>query len=267
MDSKYLAFDIEIAKALPEGETDWNEHRPLGITCAAAISDDQTFLWHANDQGEFRPQMAPHQVRRMLGRLMALVEGGYTILTWNGLGFDFDVLAEESQMFDKCRELALNHVDMMFHFFCEKGYPVGLDAAAKGMGLPGKPKGMDGAQAPALWEQGEYHKVLHYVSQDVKNTLDLALAVEKAGQLNWTARSGRPNSWACSEWITVKEAMGLPEPDTSWMTDPWPRSKFYDWLTTEKKTPSLFDLDAPLELKTPAAHGEHDAVIVRKTNK
>ena len=42
-------------------------------------------------------------------------------------------------MHDLCSRVALNHIDLMFHFFCEKGYPLGLDAAAKGMGLPGKP--------------------------------------------------------------------------------------------------------------------------------
>ena len=29
--------------------------------------------------------------------LATQVENGYTIVTWNGLGFDFDILAEESQ--------------------------------------------------------------------------------------------------------------------------------------------------------------------------
>jgi hypothetical protein len=56
----------------------------------------------------------------------------FTILTWNGLSFDFDILAEESGMFNECKDLALNHVDMMFHFFASKGFPLGLDAASKG---------------------------------------------------------------------------------------------------------------------------------------
>ena len=37
---KYLAFDIEIAKPLPEGIDDWKSVRPLGISCAATHSDD-----------------------------------------------------------------------------------------------------------------------------------------------------------------------------------------------------------------------------------
>lgn len=237
--TKYLAFDIEIAKEIPEGETDWKAHRPLGITCAAAASSDGgLWNWHANDGGKFLPQMTKDQALMMVFRLDTLVRSGYTLLTWNGLGFDFSVLAEESQAMGSCRELALGHVDMMFAFFCSKGFPLGLETAAKGMSLLGKPEGMTGAKAPKLWANGEYHRVLDYVSWDVKNTLALAQAVEESGRLDWTARSGRPNSWYCDRWLTVKEAMALPEPGTSWMSDPWPRSKFYGWTGHEPESAS-----------------------------
>ena len=42
---KYLAFDIEIAKDLPEGEPDWKQHRPLGITCAATFAAGERSAW------------------------------------------------------------------------------------------------------------------------------------------------------------------------------------------------------------------------------
>lgn len=227
---KYLAFDIEIAKEIPEGEIDWKAHRPLGITCAAAASSNgDLWNWWANDNGKFAPLMTAEQCRQMLADLGRLTDDGYTLLTWNGLGFDFDILAEESGEFQACKRLAMEHVDMMFHFFCVKGFPLGLDAASKGQGLPGKPEGMSGAKAPDLWIKGEYHKVLDYVSWDVKNTLAVATVVETSGRLNWTAQSGRPNTWECNKWLTVREAMELPEPDTSWMTNPWSRSKFYGW--------------------------------------
>lgn len=229
--TKYLSFDIEIARQIPEGENDWKAHRPLGITSAAAASSDGgLWNWYAQERGRFTPRMTVEACQILVIDLCRMVEGGYTILTWNGLGFDFDILAEESvEMFDMCKELALNHIDMMFHFFCEQGYPLGLDAAAKGMGLPGKPEGMTGAKAPELWAAGEYHRVLDYVSWDCKNTLMLAQAVEDAGRLNWTSRAGNPNTWYCNKWLTVNESLALPEPDNAWMSDPWPRSKFYGW--------------------------------------
>ena len=228
---KYLAFDIEIAKEIPEGEKDWKAHRPLGITCAAAASSDGgLWNWYAHDaMGKFTDKMMKSQCYQMVEDLQWLSDDYETIITWNGLSFDFDILAEESGHHKMCKELALNHVDMMFHFFASKGYPLGLDAAAKGMGLPGKPEGMTGAIAPQLWAEGQYHKVLDYVSWDVKNTLALAQAVDESGCLDWTSRSGRSNSWPIAGWLTAKEAMVLPEPDTSWMSDPWPRSKLTGW--------------------------------------
>ncbi len=117
---KYLAFDIEIAKTLPDEETDWKAHRPLGITCAAAISSDgRQWLWWANKVGEFQPTMSNSQTLGIVFTLWDIVKEGYTILTWNGLGFDFDILLEESGAIE-CKKLALNHIDMMFHFFLFK---------------------------------------------------------------------------------------------------------------------------------------------------
>jgi hypothetical protein len=210
---------------------DWKRFRPLGITCAAAASPDGgLWNWHAQSkEGAFAPSMLKEQCQHIVKMLLALSADRYTLLTWNGLGFDFDILAEESGMYKECKALALNQIDMMFHFLCSNGFPLGLDAAAKGMGLPGKPKGMTGAKAPELWANGEYHRVLDYVSWDVKNTLAVAEAVDNAGRLNWTSRSGWPNTWDCPRWLTVKEAVDLPEPDTSWMDYPWPRSKFFGW--------------------------------------
>ncbi len=210
---------------------DWKRFCLLGITCAAAASSDGgLWNWYAHDAaGKFTDKMSRSQCHQLVDDLQWLSDD-YEILTWNGLGFDFDILNQEARhQQGYCKELALNHIDMMLHFFASKGYPLGLDAAAKGMNLPGKPEGMTGAKAPELWASGEYHKVLDYVSWDVKNTLAVAEAVEATGRLDWTARSGRPNSWLCSKWLTAKEAMALPEPDVSWMSDPWPRSKFYGW--------------------------------------
>ena len=44
MKRKYLACDIETAKALPEETSDWKSCRPLGIACAATILADSNEL-------------------------------------------------------------------------------------------------------------------------------------------------------------------------------------------------------------------------------
>ena len=102
--------------------------------------------------------MNQEQAGELVQYLATQVENGYTIATWNGLSFDFDILAEESGMLAECRNLAVDHVDMMFHVLCRLGFGVGLDAAAKGMGIAGKPEGMSGAMAP-VWAAGNRETV------------------------------------------------------------------------------------------------------------
>jgi hypothetical protein len=237
MTRKWLTFDLEIAALIQEDETDWKQYRPLGITCVG--------LAYTNDKGDIRalslcgeesgndtplPRMTQADCQEIVRRLQRAIEKGYTILTWNGLSFDFDVLAEESGMFGECVELAMNHVDAMLHVHCIKGYPIGLDAVAKGLGLTGKTEGVSGAKAPHLWAQGEYETVLQYVEQDVRTTLEVALEVERRRGLTWISKSGRRNALPLQKWLTVAEALQLPEPNTSWMSDPLPRAKFTSWM-------------------------------------
>ncbi|MEW6716406.1 MAG: ribonuclease H-like domain-containing protein [Chloroflexota bacterium] len=231
----YLAFDIEIVKPLPEGQDDWKMFRPLGISCAATLTQSgELRLWHGKtSQGTITERMNPIELTELVFYLEEGVRNGSTILTWNGLGFDFDILAEESGLHERCKALALDHVDMMFHVFCLQGFSVGLERAALGMGLAGKHMGMRGDIIPSLWSQGYYQQVLDYVAQDVRITLDLAKAVDKERGLQWKNRRGLPQYVPLREgWLKVREAMSLPLPDTSRMRHPWPRSKFTNWLVS-----------------------------------
>ena len=233
---KYLAFDIETVKEFPDG-ADWRDHRPLGIGCAAACSFDipEPLVWHDGVPGgdEIANRMSRDSLAALVLSLSELAGQGYTLLTWNGTGFDFDVLAEESGLPEECRQLALSHVDMMFHLFCAKGYPLALKTASKGMGLPGKTEGMDGGAAVRMWANpGAREQVVDYCAQDVRATLELALACESAGRLDWTSRKGNPMRLSLPEgWLRVRESLRIPEPDNSWMTNPLERSSFTGWLS------------------------------------
>ena len=233
-DRKYLAFDLEIAKEIPEGG-DWRANSPLGISCAATLASDTSELvtWHGETpNSDPSGRMSREEVGTMVKALMAMVDAGYTLVTWNGLAFDFPVLAEESGLDSECQGLAANHVDMMFHLFCVKGYRLSLNAAAKGMGLAGKTPGMTGADAPKLWAEGKYRQVLDYLAQDVRTTLDLTLVCEQRRALLWTSQRGNPMELGLPRgWLTVQGAVKLPEPDTSWMTNPPRRGEFTAWLS------------------------------------
>lgn len=228
----YIAFDLEIYKIVPGDFNDWRSHRPLGISCAATCSASGVQIWYGKDPaGGYADFMSRAEAAELVEYLLTAVQSGATLLTWNGLNFDFDLLAEESDQWKACQELALNHVDMMFQVVCAKGYPLGLDKAAKGMGLPGKTAGMSGDQAPVLWQAGRRAEVLEYVSQDVQTTLDLALQVEQARQLRWISNSGRPQVLPLPRgWLRVREAMQLPEPDNAWMRNPLRREDFVAWM-------------------------------------
>lgn len=249
---KYLAFDIEIIKEIPEGE-DWKKHRPLGISCAATLrsGDISPVRWYS--QGGYTQGKPMKQVDLL--KLVDYMEDqralGFIPLTWNGLGFDFDVLAEESGDSETSADLAFNHIDMMFHFLCVKGYPLGLNTAAEGLGLSGKTEGMKGDLAPPMWtgdnerlaemgrpdlarmdDLGKRALILDYVSQDVVTTLEVAETVDKRKHLPWTSMKGRANSAAFPDgWLTVKQAKELPEPDTNWMTNPLKREDLLEWLS------------------------------------
>lgn len=237
----YVAFDIEIATDIPEDCEDWDSLGPLGITCAAALdSDGGLETWAGKPRGSrappgsYAPKMSKGECALLARHLARRMEQGYVPLTINGLGFDLRQLARESAEYALCAQLALSQVDIFFAMFCEKGFGVGMQAMAEGMGLAGKPEGMDGSQAPGLWRAGQFDKVLDYVRQDVRVTAQIYEAITRTGRLEWTSKKGRRNRWDCGPVIrTVREALQLPEPDTSWMDAPWPRERFYGWTRQE----------------------------------
>lgn len=250
---RYVAFDLEIAKEIPETAKDWMDARPLGISCAATLdSEGNLVLWHSSmfmglDEDEpYAPQMSVPYCRFLTCYLLGMRSLGFRVLTWNGLGFDFNILAEECADLQCERhliDLALDHTDLAFAMFCEKGFMIGLDLAAKGMGLLGKIEGMHGSLAPQLWKQGRkaQEEVLRYVAQDVRTTAELCQCIEERKNLRWVSPSSRrPSHWRLSgdRIPTVREALNLPAPDTSWMSNPWPRSKFYSWTETKESIPN-----------------------------
>ncbi len=232
--TRYVSFDIETAKILPDDATEILAYRPLGISCAAACMSDskKTVTWYGRTPGgDPAPQMSKAETRAMVDDLVAYVGDGYTLVTWNGAGFDFDVLAEESGKRAECIELAFNQVDMLFHAVCVLGHPVSLQKAAEGMEIPGKLAEMSGAEAPAAWAGGRYKEVLAYVQQDAVATAELAELCEERKKMAWITRRGQKRQMPLEQgWLSVRDAGALPFPDTSWMSDPPTRERFTGWM-------------------------------------
>jgi hypothetical protein len=236
---KLLAFDVEGSKPILDIKR-WRHERPIGISCGATLtSENDMHRWHGGEQpdGRLPMQMPTDKCRELAQYLLDMHASGYTILTWNGLDFDFDILREECH--DKALEkgiakLALNHTDILFAIFSETGSMVKLDNAAKGMGIPGKPEGISGEDAPKLWRQSRemQEKVLNYNAQDVRLTMAVHNAICEKGYLEWITKSGRLKLWklTSNSIPTVAVALTGPEPDASWMAEPVTRLDFCEWM-------------------------------------
>jgi len=238
---KFAAFDLEIAKEMPDGPVNLIDYAPLGITCAAiAFSDAKDpVIW----QGI--PRLANLDTVSIVRELQRLTSAGYTIVTWNGCHFDFQVLAQESGLLRECGELALNHVDLMLMVTFQKGYFLSFDKALKGAGLEGKVKtvalsnggkmnDMDGSKAPVLWASGEYEAVLTYLKADVIQLIKLTDNIQRTKAIRWMSNTGKPQSVTITKMLTVNECFLLPEPDTSWMKNPPARKSFISWIPNSR---------------------------------
>jgi hypothetical protein len=232
-------------------QSSWEAWRPLGISCAATLtSDGERKTWATPvSTGGYALRMTPQDVRAMADYLWDAQQNEYPIVTWNGLQFDFDVLAEECQDIDykhKCAQMALEHIDPMWQFFCQMGYPVGLNKVAKGLGLEGKTEGMSGALAPVYWREGPEKQefVLEYVIQDVLATAQVYQEIVNRQKVHWITSKGIPSR---SPWrpvmrgqrlLTCIECLDLKVPDTSWQKQDrkfktLTREGFYAWTEYE----------------------------------
>jgi len=244
----FVGFDVEIAKPVPEGP-DILVHRP-GIACAALARESGgpvAILFDPSASPEWFDTQTRTMTRegalRILTALEDAVRRGETLVTWNGAGFDFRLLADETGRHADCARLAMASVDMMFQVLCERGHPLSLDAALRGAGLPpkmdqvtlrsGESVRISGIEAPRYWQAGEYSAVAAYCAADADRTAALAAACQLSRRLAWISQKGRPNEiYLRTGWLTVEQCLALPVPDTSWMTKPMRREDVLAWTKT-----------------------------------
>ncbi len=124
---KLASFDIEICDELNTSDPTFVPR----ISCAAvALSDSEQLTFWANPNA---PDMTPEIVQQMFSDLLDLASRGYTILTWNGVAFDFKVVEHYAGVYAKqVQQMSWDaHVDMMLLVAFQKGHRLGLDAALK----------------------------------------------------------------------------------------------------------------------------------------
>lgn len=239
---KYIAMDLEIFNTPVEGVS-WDEQRPFGISCASLYGSDwdmPSLYYMKRKDGSPRPiKMTSDAVKKFAMDINYWAGKGYTIVTVNGLGFDFRTIAEESQskpIAKLCTNLAWseNHIDFTFITICAKGYGVGLQALADGFMIPGKTEGMHGSLAPEMWRNGtdqDRYKVLEYVGQDSISTCHIAQDAAELLAIIWISQKGKENRLYFDKKVpNVIECLEYPVLDTSWMTNNiFSREKCFEW--------------------------------------
>jgi len=246
---KFVGFDLEVCTWPESGN--WDKETPLGISCVGLMGsdwDEPEVLYASSCSGSPEPRaMREDELHHVLALFKEYRHKGYIIVSWNGLQFDFlnMALSDPSHAYDYAM-IAMDHIDMMFYILCHKGWPVGLEAVAHGIGLSGKTAGMSGDKAPDMWMGKEEpndlgdmelipstledrNKVLEYVGQDAITTVDIVEIASRTKTLKWRSKSS--GRWQFLEFmpLTTKVCLNIPVPDTSWMDNPLTRESFYDW--------------------------------------
>ena len=223
--TKCVGFDIEIANVLRKFAT-WKEHRPLVLTCIGLAPSDGEAIAYYNPEG----YISRNRAIEIVLKLQWYAHKGYKIITWNGLGFDWVLLADTSGMKQECRRLAMSesHVDVMFNMFMALGYGVGLGTACKE--TIGRGKLMSGKDAPTEWKDGDRLQVLEYVKADAILTREIYqyLSLQAKPLIKWRTRKGYGNlkqMRAASDWNptwSVHHTLNVspPPPLATFMTDP-----------------------------------------------
>jgi hypothetical protein len=227
-----LAFDIEIAnvfEAAP-GE-DLERYGPFDISCAAIATDrgDVRHWFKKDAQGVPQRCIDAECASDMLAVLREAQLGGVQVCAWNGLSFDTRWLGWAARDLRLAAEIALDLYDPMFQFVVQRGFPVGLAAVAEGLGIEQR-KLMHGADAPKEWAAGHHQKVLDYVAGDCQITERVVARIVELGEVRWRTKKGGVSSEPMPKLERVRDLLHRPAPDTSWMSEPIRREKFYEWL-------------------------------------
>ena len=228
----FLGFDIEISNVfdLRPGE-DLDRYAPFDISVAATTLDGgESRLWLSRGPGGTPlKNLSRGRARELLEHLRQMQADGHSLVAWNGASFDLRWIGHVAGDLPTAGRTALGMYDPMFQFFKIKGFPVGLAAVGKGMGIA-TTKSMNPADAPKRWCAGDHDAVCEYVQGDARMTVEVVSEIQRRREIAWVTRRGSLSAVAIPRLRTVEECLGDPMPDQSWMDTPIPQEKFVGWL-------------------------------------
>lgn len=229
---RLLSVDIEISSVfdLRPGEP-IEKYAPFDVAVAATqIDGGEHRLWYSSDDtGRPKTNLDRDGAKDLLQYLEDMQKGGYAVCAWNGLSFDLRWIARAADDVATASRIARAMYDPMYQFFKLKGFPIGLDAVAKGLRI-GLGKSMDAADAPREWQAGRHERVFEYVLGDVRMTNEIVSAILRCREIAWITQRGKRSTVPVPQLRTVAECIADPMPDQSWMTNPLLDKKFTGWL-------------------------------------
>lgn len=151
----------------------------------------------------------------------------FVYVTFNGLSFDFRVLAAQCAK-NKRPDLAAFvaetavgncHVDLMFAFTAQHGYFSSLDSFAMQLGFK---KSWNGAEAAV---SKDVAAIVAYCTEDVNVMKKVHESALEKRYLMRASKMGRLSAWVLPDSgppdvASVLNDLALMKPDQSWMTDP-----------------------------------------------
>lgn len=228
---RLLALDIETSEQAQDGKivpitvastvTSDGEERawfsdPADPEVVGMTSPDKTWAEYSPGRRPLAPVMSKKTAQAMLDYMAAKVKQGYVLCAWNGASFDLQMIGALAGNLELAGRLALELLDPMYQVLSQKGFPIGLKAAAAGLKID-QAKSMDGKDAPEAWANGEYQKVISYVIGDSQMTLKMMKAIAEHDGIAWITKTGKQNSVNFTKFKTVIECFNEPQVDQSWM--------------------------------------------------
>lgn len=184
-------------------------------------------LYQEVPEGEPHWPMPLDMVNCFLDELRGRLFSGERLFTWNGTGFDYQLLARLTGRYAECAELCVNSYDPCFQALCMQGFPVGLDPAARAMGFARKE--MEGASAPLLWPTERWAEVVEYGKNDAIRLKQVVLEIMRSGGLRWITRKGGLMCLPMPKFLTVKQCLQIPFNPPYWVTDPLIPTEVVKW--------------------------------------
>jgi hypothetical protein len=200
----------------------------IGLITMTTLVNPTPVAWYQPAlEGEPHWPLPLNMVNVFIDKLIIMQQAGYKLFTWNGTGFDYQLLARLTGRYTECRYLCEQSYDLCFQAGCMQGYPVGLGAVAKGFGLAEKE--LLGASAPLLWVTDEWEKVVEYGKMDAVRTRDVTLAVMKHRGICWITRRGGQSFLPIHKILTVSQCLNLIRKYPEWIDHPFDPEETVKW--------------------------------------